>query len=164
MNLNMSASQQTNWLNSMTWQADFYRRSRRVRRKDSEFEWRIFERSRGGRLYETRRFIKRLLHKLGYVTRPFITIDWMHENADALWNTRCMLADDLSRLLFDSSLIVRMTSFRRFYFPRIDFDDLVEISNERVFDAAGFPHDYLGMPLGVFDVRFPDRVDQPALK
>jgi FkbM family methyltransferase len=75
-----------------------------------------------------------------------------------------MLADDLSRLMFDASLVVRLTSHRRYYFPRIDFDDLLDISSGEAFAEPGFPHDYLGVPLGVFDVRFHDRPTQPPLR
>ena len=57
----MSNRERTNWLNSMTWQVNFYGRSGRVRRMDPEFEWRAFERSRSGRLVETRRFVKHVL-------------------------------------------------------------------------------------------------------
>ena len=75
----------------------------------------------------------------------------MHEHADLLWNTREMLSDELSRLLFDSSLVLRLTNYRRFYFPRIDFDDLVDIVADQPFEEMGFPHNYLGMPSRIFD-------------
>jgi len=149
-----------NWLNSMTWQADFYGRSGHARRKDPEFEWGAFMRSPAGRFPETRRFVKGILRKLGMDRGSALSIQWLHEHADKLWGTRSLLADDLSKLLFDSSLVLRITSFQRFYFPRIDFDDLVDIVAERRFDEAGFPHDYLGVPLGVFDVRL---VERPGL-
>lgn len=45
-----------NWLNSMTWQADFYGRSGHARRKDPEFEWGPLMRSPAGRFPETKRF------------------------------------------------------------------------------------------------------------
>jgi FkbM family methyltransferase len=75
-----------------------------------------------------------------------------------------MLADDLSKLLFDSSLVVRITDHRHFYFPRIDFDDLLKFSRSEPFTIEGFPHEYIGMPLGVFDVNLQSRADLPALK
>ena len=85
-----------------------------------------------------------------------MSIDWMQENATLLWETRCMLADDLSKLLFDAALVLRMTSHRHFYFPRIDFEDLITIESECEFNMEGLPRDYLGAPLGIFDVRFQD--------
>lgn len=152
-----------NWLNSMTWQADFYNRSGFARRKDQEFEWGAFMRSPAGRLPETKHFIKGMLRKLGF-GRSALSIQWLHDHAERLWETRCLLADDLSKLLFDSSLILRITNFQRFYFPRIDFDDLIEIVAEKRFDEEGFPHDYLGVPLGVFDVRLLERPDLHPIK
>lgn len=146
-----------NWLNSMTWQADFYGRSCAVRREDAEFAWGPFMRSPAGRFLETKRFAKGILRKLGLDRGTALSIQWLHEHADELWGTRNLLADDLSKLLFDSTLILRITGFQRFYFPRIDFDDLIEIVAERRFAEDGFPHDYLGVPLGVFDVRLLDR-------
>jgi len=160
----MSNQARVNWLNSMTWQVRFYSRSSRVRRNDPEFEWRAFERTGSGRLLETRRFVKQLLYKLGLREHPVMTMEWLHEHADLLWNTRVMLADDLSRLLFDSALVVRLTNYRQFYFPRIDFDDLVDIIAERPFEEMGFPHDYLGVPLKMFDVMLHDRADPPLLR
>ena len=160
----MATANRTNWLNSLAWQVGFYLRTGSARRHDPEFEWRPYEHSRSGRLLDTRRAWRSLLHRLGLRDRPPMTLDWLHENAGLLWDTRSMLADDLSRLMFDSSLVVRLTSHRRYYFPRIDFDDLLEISASRAFEEPGFPHDYLGVPLGVFDVRFRDRPEQPALK
>lgn len=160
----MSSAERSNWLNSMAWQIDFYRRSGRARRQDPEFEWGPYERSPSGRLPGTRRLVKGLLHRLGLRDRPPMTLDWLHENAGLLWDTRMLLADELSRLLFDSALVVRLTDHRRYYFPRIDFDDLLEVVAEHAFTEAGFPHDYLGVPLGVFDVRLRDRIDAPTLK
>jgi FkbM family methyltransferase len=160
----MSTDTRTNWLNSMTWQIDFYRRSGRARRTDEEFEWRAYEKSPSGRLPETRRIIKQFLYRLGLRKQPPLTADWVHKNANALWNTRSMLADDLSRLLFDSALVLRTTNHRRFFFPRIDFDDLLDVMSEQPFAEAGFPHDYLGVPLRVFEVRQRDRTNVPALR
>lgn len=151
------------WLDSLSWQVDFHRRTGRARRKDPEFEWRSYEHSPSGRLPETRRFVKGMLHRLGRGRAP-MSPDWLRTNATLLWRTRTLLADDLSRLMFDQALVLRLTNHRRFYFPRIDFDDLLDIDTGRAFVEPGFPHDYIGMPLGVFDVRIRGRDSQPPLQ
>src|SRR5688572_13871633 len=98
----MPSRARCSWLNHLNWQVDFYMRTGRARRKDPEFEWGPYERSPSGRLPETRRLVKGLLHRLGLRDRPPMTLDWLHENAGLLWDTRTLLADELSRLLFDS--------------------------------------------------------------
>lgn len=159
----MESKNRRHWLDSMTWQVDFYRRAGQTRRKDPEYEWRVFERMRR-RLPGPRRIAKAMLRRMGLSRQTPLSPAWLQENASPLWDTREILADDLSRLLFDQSLVVRMTDHRRFYFPRIDFDDLLDFAEERPFMAEGFPHHYIGMPLGIFDVRLRDRIDQVALK
>lgn len=143
-----------NWSNSMTWEARFYGRASQRRRNDPEFDWRGFDRSPSGRFFAARRLVKQYLYKAGIRKRRAVSIDWMQENGALLWETRCMLADDLSKLLFDASLVLRMTSHRHFYFPRIVFEDLVAIESECAFNMEGLPRDYLGAPLSIFDVRF----------
>jgi FkbM family methyltransferase len=148
-----------NWLASLSWQVDFYFRSGRARRKDTEFEWKNFE-FRYARHAEIKRLIRSGLHKLGLRPAPAMTLDWLREHAEKLWEARSTLADDLSKLLFDSALVLRITSHKHFYFPRIDFEDLVEILAEQAFLEPGYPREYLGMPLRLFDVRI-NRQPQP---
>ena len=160
----MSDAERTHWLSSMTWQVDFHSRLGRAKRFDPEFEWGPYERSPSGRLPETRRFAKKWLHKLGLRASAPMSQEWMHEHASLLWDTRSMLADELSKLLFDLALVLRLTNHRRYYYPRIDFDDLLEIEQEQPFATDGFPHDYLGVPLRLFDVRYQRRPDLPKMK
>jgi FkbM family methyltransferase len=115
-------------------------------------------------LFETRRFVKNVLHGLGLRAKAPLGVEWLREHGDKLWDTRTLLADELSRLLFDTALVLRLTSHRRFYFPRIDFDDLLEVVGSTAFREPGFPHDYLGVPLGVYDVRLRDRAGAAPLK
>jgi FkbM family methyltransferase len=147
----------------MMWQLDFYRRTGSARRNDPEYEWAVYERM-SGRFPAARRVAKALLRTLGLRPPPLLSPAWLQANASLLWQTREMLADDLSKLLFDSSLVVRITGHRHFYFPRIDFDDLLDFSESEPFLAEGYPHDYIGMPLGVFDVYLRDRANSPAMK
>jgi FkbM family methyltransferase len=160
----MRSKDRQNWQDSMRWQIDFYLRTGRARRKDPEFEWQSYESSRSGRFPEGRRHVRRLLHRLGLRPTPPMDAAWFDANAPLLWDTRGMFGDELSKLLFDSSIVVRLTNHRRYYFPRIDFDDLLEVRAEQPFVEPGLPHDYLGMPLGVFDVQLAGREELPALK
>jgi len=153
-----------NWLNSMTWQASFYGRSRQSGRKDPEFDWTWFERHGSGPLAYLKNFIRLGLKSAGLRQRGPLSVDWIHENVDALWSTRCMLSDDLSRLLFDSALVVRIVDHRHFYYPRIDFDDLVDVKSVRPFESSQLPQDYLGVPLKIFEVNIRERLDIPPLK
>lgn len=154
----------TNWLNSLHWQISFYMRAWERRRIDGEMDWRGFDRSRSGRYFTLRRRIKRVLHKAGFKIGQPLSVDWLHANADKLWETRAMLVDELSKLLFDSSLVVRLTSHRHFYFPRIDFEDLVTVNGQQPFDADNLPKDYLGTPLQIYDIEYANSEGRVALK
>ena len=68
-----------------------------------------------------------------------------------------MLEDELSKLLLDSTLVLRCSSQRQFYYPRIDFEDFVAILDEKPFLSEELPVDYLGLPLRVFTVKLRDR-------
>lgn len=152
----------TNWIDSLSQQIDFCLRQGSVRRKDTEFEWTLYERGLAWSLPEFHRLAKGILRRFGY-KRTQVSPEWLRQNAGRLWGTRMLFADDLSRLLFDQSLVLRATSHRYFYFPRIDFDDLLRIDEAQPFTETGFPHDYIGMPLGVFRVTLLGRGDLPQL-
>lgn len=136
-----------NWLNSMSWQIDFTRKLGGVRRSDGENDWDWFERITAFREHERKNKLRSLLRNIRLSRRKPTAVDWLHQHADKLWETRVMLADDLSRLCFDASLVLRLSSHRKFYFPRLDFDDIVEVRGSTPFDMEGLPKDYLGLPL-----------------
>jgi len=144
-------SAQANWLESLSHQAGFYARGTGRGRRDREFDWRWFRGTPSGRLIGLRSFVKRAMYRMGMRDSLPISLDWLHENADRLWHTRSRFGDELSRLLYDESLVLRMTSHQRFYYPRIEFDDLVQVRQVRPFKQEGFPDEYLGLPLQVFD-------------
>ncbi|MGD9602995.1 MAG: FkbM family methyltransferase [Gammaproteobacteria bacterium] len=160
----MNSGARQAWVDSLSWQVEFYARGRYTRRLDPEFEWTAYERAPARRFPVLGRIAKRLLHQLNPHRTPLMTIAWLRSHAEELWSTRCLLTDDLSRLLFDAALTVRMTDHRQFYFPRIDFDDLLEIVDESPFDAEGFPREYLGVPLRRFKVKLCDRQDSAMLE
>lgn len=150
----------SNWLNSMGWQLEFTSRLRGVERSDGENNWAWFERITSFKARERKHKLRSLLGTARASRHKSSARDWLHDHADKLWQTRAMLDDELSRLAFDSALILRLTSHRQFYFPRSDFDDIVEIRSTEPFDLDGLPRDYLGLPLHVSDLTL--RMPQAA--
>lgn len=73
-----------------------------------------------------------------------------------------MLADDLSRLLFDSSLVLRMSSHRQFYFPRFDYENLATVLKGEPFAMAELPSDYLGLPLKICEILLNTHRSEPT--
>lgn len=141
-----------NWLKNVTWQTQFSLRSHGGKRADAVQDWAWYERVVSYRRQSIRRRIKNILATIGWSTYPEVSLDWLHTHVNELWETRLILADDLSRLLFDMSLVLRMTSHRQFYFPRIDFEDLATVVKIEPFDMDGLPRDYLGSPLRIYDL------------
>jgi FkbM family methyltransferase len=140
-----------NWLDSLSWQIEFTQKSHGKKRTDGERNWEWYEHATAYRALSLKRWARRVLKRSNGIVRP-MTLGWLRNNAENLWATRSMLADDLSRLLFDSSLVLRLTSHRQFYFPRIDFEDLAEVRKTEAFAMDGLPQDYLGLPLAICDL------------
>jgi FkbM family methyltransferase len=148
----------TNWLNNLAWQASFYHRGRARARLDGEWDWEWFEQRSALQKLSARRKVREMLRRIKQVIKPRLPLDWIHANADNLWQTRGMLADEMSKLLFDSMLLMRTAGHRSFYFPRTEFEDLVTVLGDEAFTQEGMPHDYLGLPLRTYDLRL-DRYD-----
>lgn len=142
-------SSMQHWLDSLSWQAEFAQRTPGARRMDGERDWNWYERAISYRKHAFRKRVRRILAMLG--KRPMVpmTVDWLRSHGDKLWETRSTLADDLSRLIFDLSLVLRASSHRQCYFPRIDFENLAIVEGTEPFAAEGLPGDYLGLPLEV---------------
>ncbi len=142
-----------NWLNSINGQLDFYQRANRKPRTDSEFPWQILKEPPS-----VRRLVKWTMHKLG-LRRPrpslgwLTSSEWLDRNAEPLWESRSLLNDELSKVLFDATLVVRLAGYKRFYYPRIIFNDLFEIEKEIPFHNSDLPGDYIGLPLKQFEIR-----------
>lgn len=147
-------SSNRNWLNSINWQIDFYLRGNQKRRTDPEFHWASIDSETMSPVKIMRDLAKRALHMFGWRgPRQVLSLEWLQNNAEQLWESRSLLNDELSKLLFDATLVLRLTGHHRFYFPRIDFDDLVEIVDENPFRNSDLPRDYIGIPLKIFDIR-----------
>jgi FkbM family methyltransferase len=145
----------SNWINSINRQIDFYQRASPRRRTDPGFPWALVDPKTRSPFQIINDRAKQALRKLGLRRkRPEKSpLEWLNGHAEPLWESRSLLNDELSKLLFDMTLVLRVTEHQRFYFPRIDFDDLLEIVDEKPFHDADLPADYLGLPLKLFEIR-----------
>lgn len=153
-NINRANTARNNWLSNLNWQADFYQNSNKKNRVDPEFEWVWLERSKKkNSVKKVAKFIFgnafRKIRKQG----PSGYQNWFNSNANLLWETRELLEDDLSKLLFDNMLLLRSCSYNQFYYPRINFEDFVIVENEEPFLSNELPLDYIGLPLRVFNLE-----------
>ena len=151
-----------NWLSSLNWQIDFYRKSNKKRRVDDEFAWAWLERHQNGFIETGKSVVAKALEKL-HLRRGGVSQEWTNHNSGLLWEARNLLQDDLSKLLFDNMLVLRCSSYGQFYFPRIDFEDFAAILSEEPFISKELPLDYLGLPLRVFKLNLRHRHQAPPL-
>ena len=163
-------SARSNWLGSLNQQVDFYQKSNNKKRVDTEFDWEWLEKSQKPRLRNfARSMIKRALIRTGLLNVPpgkrfpSHSQGWLNENSGLLWDARLLLEDDLSKLLFDTSLVLKATSCHQFYFPRIDFDDFVSVMSEDLFQSNELPLHYAGLPLKVFKLLVSEHPQTPPL-
>jgi len=159
----MSGARQ-NWLDSIRWQCEFYLGAAPRKRTDPEFEWAWYSARPVSGGDAMKRLAKRAIRKLPLVRtrwheQAINQVDWLEGNAGLLWSSRALLEDDLSKLLFDMCLVLRSVGYEHFYFPRIDFEDILTVERELPFETAGFPVDYLGLPLRVYEATV--RLSQP---
>lgn len=149
-----------NWLNSVNRRIEFYRLSNKKQRSDSEFPWSIYEGKVTKTSYLIRGAVKGVIHKLGFRTQQEISSsEWLSENASYLWEARTLFKDDLSKLLFDETLVLRSVGHRRFYYPKIDFNDFIEILEEKLFINSDLPDNILGLPLKFFKISLKEHQD-----
>lgn len=129
----------TNWLESLRAQITFELSAPPRTRHDSYFDW--------DWLSATRQRVT-----AGASPGDPYSADWLHEHAEALWDTRQMLADDASKMLLDAYLVLRSVGPHRFRFPRIDFEPWLTVHAKEPFASPGLPADYTGRPLCVFEL------------
>ncbi len=140
MHKRMNASNR-NWLNSINEQIGFYQKSNRKIRTDLNFPWSLVD----NEIKLSRQLLDRNTEQVLW---------WINCNAERLWESRSLLNDELSKIIFDSTLVLRSTGFQKFFFPRINFDDIIEIVDENPFSYSGLPEHILGIPLNIFDIRW----------
>jgi len=125
----------------------FYSRGTSKARKDSDFDWRWFRKFPTAHLVDALRVLKPLLKKLGIKGLGGLSVAWLKDNSKELWETRNSLADELSRRMFDDAIILKITGYRRFYFPGEEFEPFVEVLEDRPFAADGLISTYIGARL-----------------
>ncbi len=142
-----------NWENYIHTKADFYAARPPVVRNDTEFTW-----SMTARAPTWRRHLKKLpfvgaihngikLRRMNPVTR------WdaiPQPDLEALYEVRCLLADEVSRITYDEAIILRMASCHRFFFTRNAFDDVAQVRSVTRFGRLGLPTKYQGLPIEQF--------------
>lgn len=155
-----------NWRDFMGWQLDFYDRSSNKRRVDGEYDWAWND--------SQKKWHEKLIEKIKEPIRPWyvsifnppvvpFTKRWFNERFEQLWNSRQILNDELSKLLFDNHLVLSMVGHRKYYFPRVYFGNLIEIKNEEEF-ISDLPNNYMGLPLKIFNIKFNNINTEDELK
>jgi FkbM family methyltransferase len=153
-----SITSRINWLSNINYQADFYQNSNRKKRVDAEYDWAWLERyHKQGYLMFAKLMLSRVLQRLNMRDPSAEFQKWVNNNSGLLWEARELLSDEISKLLFDSMLILRCSGYSQFYFPRTNFEDFVSVVNEEPFLSKELPLDYLGLPLRVFQLELYDR-------
>ncbi len=136
-----------NWESTIRQCADFYLKGNQRKRSDPDFSWQLVN----GSPFSPSRLASRAIQFFGFKSAQ--RREWLTSNSELLWAARSLLSDELSKLLFDQAIMVRMVGHERFIFPRVNFDDLMEVDGETAFLSDSLPRDYLGLPLKVFDAR-----------
>ena len=151
-----------NWLDSMNWQLDFYQKSFRKNRVDNEFDW-VWYNSQIGwkeKLLPFARLVVNLFRRQS--TAPYKR-QWFNKNSKLLWNSRQILCDQLSKLLFDCNILVTVAGYAKYYYPRIDYDDFILVQGEKDF-VGDLPKSYGGLPLKIFDIKVNGGLSSPRIK
>lgn len=154
------------WLSSMNWQIEFYQKTSKRIRVDGEFDWKWLAASErvkiGSTIIEQ---LKQCADVCGFVQRktvPFSQL-WLNEKSEQMFHSRQMLHDELSKLLFDSHLLVSIVKYSRYYYPRFDYDDFVQIMGEEN-TVSDMPEQYLGLPLKIYSIQLPVRSNRGIVK
>ena len=153
--INMTKSAYRNWLSSINWQVEFYQSINNNKRIDPEFDWIWFENNQKKGFKGIAKSIALNLLRILKIKTPNAKLsqEWLNTNAILIWEARELLADELSKLLFDNMLTLRCSSHNQYYFPRLNFDDFASIVDEKPFLSTELPLDYLGLPLKVFNLN-----------
>jgi FkbM family methyltransferase len=136
-----------NWLDAIRRQIAFYTAAPARPRQDGEFAWDWFD------------------SRYPAIAAPAIDPEpfsaaWVTAHAEPLWDARSLFADDASRLLFDAYLLIRAAGHHRYYVPRAEFEDLIEVRQMERFVHPALPVDYLGLPLHTFSATLCDHQDE----
>lgn len=141
------------WRQELLFQIDFHLRGSDRGRRDDNFDWRWFRRLPTAHLVDTRRRVRKLLSRFAGKSPTGYTADWLMQNAARLWQTRKLLADDLSCRQFDDAIVLKIVGYRRAFFPPESFDAYLQLNASRPFTHPHLPTSYMGAPLRLLDVE-----------
>ncbi|MCH9809558.1 MAG: FkbM family methyltransferase [Alphaproteobacteria bacterium] len=68
-------------------------------------------------------------------------------NAEKSYAVRALFEDDLSRMIFDETIVLRLAGHRHVIGPRVHFDRVLTPLCQTPFEHKDFPNSYLGTPL-----------------
>jgi len=145
------------WLDSMNRQVDFHLRGDPRRRNEPEVHYALGD---GGTLSPARKMrdiVKQGLRVFGLHTPgQYQLLKWMNGNAEKLWESRSLFGDELSKTQFDAAILLRVVGHRRFYFPRTEYEEFLEIVDEQPFFNPDLPGSITGYSLKLFEIRLKD--------
>lgn len=125
----MNKNTQLAWLNSLRSEIDFYSENWRRKRAGNDFPWALVH-ARSNPVTQTLRSLGRNIREsLGL--RKTHSTEWLTDNAEALHEARCLFHDDLSRSIFDNTLILRTVGFENTISKNPISTDLPKLSKTR---------------------------------
>ena len=144
-----------NWKKSIIDQINFYNKGFPKKREDNDFDWGWWKKALGlkGLLRESMPILFLLFKKIvnKHDSNPYST-QWVEINSELLWNTRVQLKDGISKMQFDFYLVLRGVGSSRFYFPRTELSDFIEINTQDNFISGGLPREYGSLPIKLLNV------------
>ncbi len=146
-----------NWEKSINSRINFYNKSKVKIRTDEELHWDWFYSSLGWKekLHPYAKKILNLLRKIKHGELFFNQRNWFNVNSKSIWMVRCKLNDELSKSILDSYIILVVCGPEKYFFPRLNFEDMLTIEKEGDF-TENLPKNYGGLPLKLFDVKIPN--------
>ena len=132
------------WKNYLIQRYNFYNNTNPRNRSDSDFPF-------GKNFYATNKkyyFLEKLRNQLkkipllvstyrslkGYSQNSIDSrINWVETNIQQLYDVRCMLDDELSQFLFDETILLRLLTSSKFYFPKPHFDEMITVLKENIY-------------------------------
>lgn len=139
-------------------QYQFYSRSRSQPRNEPGFPWQLVDSNFSSWRYRIKRapWFRRLYNTLTPKPLPTLKAGWeglIEPHLEPIYEVRTLLSDDLSRFLYDQTLLLRALTCHRFYFPKLEVETWAHPVAEEDFLETGLPHDYLGTPLKIFNLK-----------
>lgn len=149
-----------NWADYIRAKSTFYGDVPARARADGEFTWSMTSRPPTWKRHLKKvpvigpRLATRQLEK----RNPVQSIDQLPKaDVSAIYEARSLLEDEVSRMMFDEAMIVRLVSHHRYFVARHAFADIAEKVSEAPFSEPGLPSRYVGLPLKRYSLKVGDR-------